>query len=236
MTAKLRGLTAGEHAGGGLRCGSGRAVLPAVPQPVFSAYAPRMLHHRHHPTRSLPWRKPCSERVAAVSTLATFLSYLTFTRTGGCSGAVWGVQLVGRPPARQLAASSRPQLLLPLAHLLFKRGSCPRLQRRARRMATAAPAAPVQPTTAATRWTQRQRWRARRLGRARRWPGRCPGWFATCGFSSGTLMPRGRPTSGAPGWGLAAAGCCRLLLAGLPTLGLGLSGPACTEAHRCMAS
>ena len=95
MTAKLRSLAAGEHAGGGLRCvvcvhGSTtmlvqpgmvpfpRQALPSSPAPASSVPCPVCSMCVLHCC--------CSERVAAVTTLATFLSYLTFTRPGFIGG------------------------------------------------------------------------------------------------------------------------------------------------------
>lgn len=83
MTAKLRALAAGEHAGGGLRCGC---------QLLLGCCRRRCLPASHCAALTACVWPPCplpsasrSERVAAVSTLATFLSYLTFTRAGCCA-------------------------------------------------------------------------------------------------------------------------------------------------------
>ena len=160
--------------------------------------------------------------MAALGTLATYLSYLAFTRAGYCAGGRV-VQRGGWAGGREVSSAGvAPDLLLCCRGTAGLRTHLPCITR----PAPPRPALPPQPptpmpaaawapprTTAATRWMRRRRWRRRRrAARAWCWRARCPGYCGTSGFSSGIRRPRQRRTSGKepPGGGVCApraAGC-----------------------------
>ena len=81
MVGTLRALAASDHAaGGGLRWGGGASFTLASGQAGQASTATLCGHLNQVP--SPPLVECCSERVAAMSTLALFLSYLGFSRAG----------------------------------------------------------------------------------------------------------------------------------------------------------